>query len=179
MREQFMQLTYWIMKGILFGYTTSSHNVLKFNKLVTQMLSTLSSHGLIDVQHGYIRVSKDLPKLFNRFDGEGQHPVDLDINMLPNQTSLDLLCYRSVSFLIYSMVLLMARPHLTCFWYVSLRNAKAFGRHVLSVPLWGLPSTDSRHKRRIPFCNRPFFYLSIPFVSLWRSIFLVPLITQD
>ncbi len=36
------------------------------------MLSTLSSYGLIDVQHGYIRVrQKDLPKLFNRFDGEG------------------------------------------------------------------------------------------------------------
>lgn len=59
-------------------------------KPVTQMLSTLSSYGLIDVQHGYIRVSKDLPKLFNRFDGEGNIQLTLDINMLPNQTSLDL-----------------------------------------------------------------------------------------
>lgn len=59
-------------------------------KPVTQMLSTLSSYGLIDVQHGYIRVSKDLPKLFNRFDGEGNVQLTLDINMLPNQTSLDL-----------------------------------------------------------------------------------------
>ena len=59
-------------------------------KPVTQMISTLSSYGLIDVQHGYIRVSKDLPKLFNRFDGEGNVQLTLDINMLPNQTSLDL-----------------------------------------------------------------------------------------
>ncbi len=56
-------------------------------------------------------MSKDLPKLFNRFDGEGQHQLTLDINMLQSDIARSI-GVTVLSLLIYSMVLLTAKPPL-------------------------------------------------------------------
>ncbi len=115
------------LEGIcIWVHSVSSHNVLKSPRgRVTQMLSTYHRMAWLTYPYEFISVCQNLPKLFNRFDGEEATSSWLWISTCCPIRHLTRFRLRDFPFgivLIYSMVLYWRQETPWRTWYVSSKR---------------------------------------------------------